>query len=76
MNPIDNQKFIAALRRAIKKSPMKERHRNILSFRYGLGPDNTIHTMKECSEMFVVTQERIRQINNRTIEKLGINLST
>lgn len=72
MNLINSRKFIKDLRRAATNHPLRERERSILYFRYGLGADMTIHTMKETATMFGVTEERIRQINNRTIEKLGI----
>ncbi|HOD96984.1 MAG TPA: sigma factor-like helix-turn-helix DNA-binding protein, partial [Candidatus Paceibacterota bacterium] len=46
--------------------------RKILSMRFGLD-DGVIHTLEEVGKEFNVTRERIRQIEQKALEKLKNN---
>lgn len=45
------------------------REREILKLRYGL-LDGKVYTLEECAQTFMVTRERVRQIEHRAIRKL------
>ena len=45
------------------------REREILKLRYGLG-DGSYYTLEEVGRIFQVTRERIRQIENKAVQKL------
>ena len=45
------------------------REREILKLRYGLG-DGYCYTLEEVGRIFQVTRERIRQIENKAVQKL------
>lgn len=49
---------------------LSERQRDILRLRYGL-TDGECHSLKEIAAKYQVTRERIRQIQNRALEKLS-----
>lgn len=51
-------------------SALPEREREVIRLRFGLGDDKT-HTLDEIGQRFGVTRERIRQIEAKTLEKLG-----
>jgi RNA polymerase primary sigma factor len=46
------------------------REQEILRMRYGLNEARKEHTLKECGEKFLVTRERIRQIEEKALLKL------
>lgn len=48
---------------------LSERERNILSYRYGL-KDGTMRSLAETGRLVGITRERIRQIENRAINKI------
>lgn len=48
---------------------LSERERNILSYRYGLR-DGTMRSLAETGRLVGITRERIRQIENRAINKI------
>ncbi|MGQ9810707.1 MAG: sigma-70 family RNA polymerase sigma factor, partial [bacterium] len=50
-------------------SELSERERNILTYRYGL-QDGTIRSLAETGRLVGITRERIRQIENRAINKM------
>jgi RNA polymerase primary sigma factor len=56
-----------ALREALEN--LSYRERRVLELRYGLGGEHPC-TLKEISSTFNVTRERIRQIENQSLEKL------
>src|ERR1019366_9186574 len=56
-----------ALRDALEN--LSYRERRVLELRYGLGGEHPC-TLKEISSTFNVTRERIRQIENQSLEKL------
>jgi RNA polymerase primary sigma factor len=58
----------AALREALQGS-LSHRERRVLELRYGLGRELP-HTLEEIGHTFHVTRERIRQIENQSLEKL------
>ncbi len=51
---------------------LSDRERKILSMRFGL-EDGVIHTLEEVGKEFNVTRERIRQIEQKALEKLQNN---
>jgi len=51
---------------------LSDRERKILSMRFGLD-DGVIHTLEEVGKEFNVTRERIRQIEQKALEKLKNN---
>lgn len=60
------------LRETVEKAlvTLTPREERILRLRYGLKEDVN-HTLKEVGEMFELTKERIRQIQNKALMKLG-----
>ena len=50
-------------------SSLTPREERVLRMRFGLGM-NTDHTLEEVGQIFGVTRERIRQIENKAIRKL------
>jgi len=46
------------------------REREIIKFRYGLTENGVCHTLEQVGELFQVTRERVRQIENKAIERL------
>ncbi len=46
------------------------REQEILRMRYGLNEARKEHTLEECGEKFLVTRERIRQIEEKALQKL------
>jgi len=70
-NEIDGQTLHEALEEAIKsvswsKNPPNERYQQIVKMRYGFQDGNN-HTLKQVGEVFGVTNERVRQIEHRTL---------
>jgi RNA polymerase primary sigma factor len=58
----------AALKDALQES-LSHRERRVLELRYGLGTELP-HTLEEIGHTFHVTRERIRPIENQSLEKL------
>jgi RNA polymerase primary sigma factor len=58
----------AALKEALQES-LSHRERRVLELRYGLGRELP-HTLEEIGHTFHVTRERIRQIENQSLQKL------
>ena len=56
------------VRRALAALP--ERERRVIELRFGLRGDQP-RTLEEVGRAFGVTRERIRQIENNTLRKLG-----
>ena len=50
-------------------APLSDREREVLRLRYGLGTDRE-HTLEEIGRHLSVTRERVRQIENRALQKL------
>ena len=48
------------------------REQEILRMRFGLNETGREHTLEECGEKFLVTRERIRQIEGIALRKLGM----
>ena len=48
---------------------LKPRELKILMMRYGIKPEKK-HTLKELKKEFCISQERVRQIEKRAVEKL------
>jgi RNA polymerase primary sigma factor len=53
---------------ALQSLPPREQE--ILRMRYGLNEARKEHTLEECGEKFLVTRERIRQIEEKALQKL------
>ena len=51
-------------------SELTEREREILKLRFGLTPDGP-QTLEDIGVMFNITRERVRQIQNKAIARLG-----
>ena len=49
---------------------LSPREQEILRMRYGLNEACKEHTLEECGEKFLVTRERIRQIEAKALSKL------
>lgn len=49
---------------------LSERERRIITLRYGLGDDH-VHTLEEVGTIIGVTRERVRQVENKALRKLG-----
>lgn len=47
---------------------LTEREKKILEYRFGL-TDGTTHTLEETGKMFGVTRQRIKQIEEKALEK-------
>lgn len=56
--------------RKILDERLSWREREILKMRYGLGDGNE-YTLAEISQVFRISRERVRQIENRALKKLG-----
>ena len=56
--------------RELLNNVLSEREKIILEYRYGLY-NNKIYTSKEIGEMMGITRERVRQIEKKSITKLG-----
>lgn len=59
--------LIKFLKDNIDDTVLKERYRQIITYRWGL-KDNTSHTLEETGKMFGITRERVRQIVAKTVE--------
>jgi RNA polymerase primary sigma factor len=46
------------------------REQQILQMRYGMNENGKEHTLEECGQKFLVTRERIRQIEEKALRKL------
>jgi RNA polymerase primary sigma factor len=46
------------------------REQQILQMRYGMNENGKEHTLEECGQKFLVTRERIRQIEEKALQKL------
>ncbi len=49
---------------------LPERDRKVIEMRFGLGNYNRTHTLREVAEVLGISRERVRQIQNRAIEKI------
>jgi len=73
---IDSFERHKTLKRLIKEkniSKFSPRKQKILEMRFGLN-GNASHTLEEIGEEFGVTRERVRQIINKALRKLKIEL--
>lgn len=52
------------------RSALREREAEILRLRYGLSPANKPHTLREVSEIFKISRERVGNIEIKAIDKL------
>ena len=75
------QDFTKKLRREIKKEKkllmmarLNAREIAILEFRFGLN-DGITRTLEETGRLYNITRERVRQIEARSLEKLGLTTS-
>lgn len=59
--------FLAAV---FERGPLTEREKEIIKYRYGLGPDGRRYTLEEVGKIFGITRERIRQIEGKALRKL------
>ncbi|MGL4970121.1 MAG: sigma-70 family RNA polymerase sigma factor, partial [Cetobacterium sp.] len=53
---------------------LNEREKQILKLRFGFD-GNQIHTLEDIGQSFSITRERVRQIEQKTLEKLRIRYS-
>ncbi len=51
-------------------SVIPERSRDVLTKRYGLGPDSEIHTLEAIGQAYGITRERVRQIENHSLQAI------
>ena len=51
-------------------SALPDRARDVLERRFGLGADGQIHTLESIGQSYVVTRERVRQIENYGIQSI------
>lgn len=51
---------------------LKERDREVIRMRFGLGSDGQTMTLKQIGERFNLSRERVRQIEREAIRKLGV----
>ena len=51
-------------------SVLPERSRDVLSKRYGLGPDAETYTLEAIGQAYGITRERVRQIENHSIQAI------
>jgi RNA polymerase primary sigma factor len=49
---------------------LTEREEKVLRMRFGVGDENTEHTLEEVGSEFAVTRERIRQIESKALRKI------
>ncbi len=68
---VEKQEKDAGLKQRIEEvlKMLTYREREILKFRYGIGDSHT-YTLEEVGKMFMVTRERVRQIEAKAISKL------
>lgn len=62
------------IRTKMNATPLSVREQAILTFRFGL-KDYTTHTLDETAEIYGVTKERIRQIQNIALNKIGVTIT-
>jgi len=53
----------------LSEGSLEEREKEIIKLRYGLAGNNPL-TLKEIGQMYGITRERVRQIEERTLFKL------
>lgn len=66
-NKATRDRFIKIFKDTLIITP---KERSVVVYRLGLD-DGVLHTLEETGKMFGVTRERIRQIEAKTLEKLG-----
>ena len=49
-----------------------ERERRVLELRFGLNGEAPLHARRGRARTFNVTRERVRQIENQSLKKLGL----
>lgn len=49
---------------------LTHREREIIRLRFGLGVNNQSHTLEECSGVFKISRERVRQIESKALKKI------
>jgi len=69
MKNIEKQKIKEVLERLDKLPKISDKDKMVLRYRFGL-IDGKIHTLRETGELFKLTRERIRQIQDRAIKKI------
>ena len=71
VNSVDElSKFLLHERIEGLLSKMTDRERKILTLRFGLGPDEASHTLRDTAKHFGITRERVRQIEAACMQKL------
>jgi RNA polymerase primary sigma factor len=71
VNSVDElSKFLLHERIEGLLNKMTERERKILRLRFGLGEDETAHTLRDTAKHFGITRERVRQIEAACMVKL------
>lgn len=64
-----NQSLTADVRKVLAEVLPDERERDIISLRYGLA-DGETHTLEDVAQIFNLSRERVRQIQNKAMRKL------
>ncbi|MGL4997756.1 MAG: sigma-70 family RNA polymerase sigma factor [Cetobacterium sp.] len=70
-NDLENNMIIAISKEQIDEilNKLSEREKQILKLRFGFD-GNQIHTLEDIGQSFSITRERVRQIEQKTLEKL------
>lgn len=69
----NESQYLADFKDAVfNKSSLTDREKYVIALRFGLGVDRT-YTLEEIGKMLNVTRERVRQIENKSLKKLGRN---
>nr|WP_307776674.1 RNA polymerase sigma factor RpoD/SigA [uncultured Cetobacterium sp.] len=75
-NELENQVLSKISRLQIEEilNKLSEREKQILKMRFGFD-GNQIHTLEDIGQSFSITRERVRQIEQKTLEKLRMRYS-
>lgn len=68
--PVMNEDLRSVTQSALQS--LSPREQEIMRMRYGLNEEGREYTLQECGERFQVSRERIRQIEERALQKLRV----
>ena len=69
----NESQYLADFKDAVfNKSSLTDREKYVIALRFGIGVDRT-YTLEEIGKMLNVTRERVRQIETKSLKKLGRN---